>query len=163
MENHSTLLDGAILKPGTYFIDVDNDQIIFFDKDTNEWLWKTHEGDDDHNGRRCIFMLNDLVLVIKDICPIENWSNWFMKLDNLTKLRASLANVYGLENHTYVLDVQPIITDCLHRNFERLACPVDAAYLAAKEVLLHPPPCKRLPKRATYVTREKTNNSAKLV
>ena len=88
LENYSTLLECAMPKTGNCLIDVDNDLIILLDKDTYEWLWKTHEGVDDYNSRRCRVMMNDLALSIQYICFIGKWSTWCMKLGILTKLRA---------------------------------------------------------------------------
>lgn len=78
-------------------------------------------------------------------------------------LRGSLATVYGLENDEPIIDVQPLLTKRLLSNVEWIACPVDAAYLAANEAPVHPARCMRMPKRANYATREKGNNIAKLV
>ena len=74
MGYYSTLLDGSMPSIGTYLIDLDSDQIIFFDKDTYEWLWRAHDGVHEKYGRGCISMMTDPAAAIQDICTIEKWS-----------------------------------------------------------------------------------------
>ena len=161
--DYDSLLRDTMPKCGTYLIDLEKDLLYYFDAKTYEWLWRTHEGVDLYGGERCVFMMSNPLIVIEDICTVTKWSEWSSDLENLRNLAESLATVFGLAGDDIIADVQPLITGPLRKNVDRMACPVDVAYLAADEAPVHLARCLRLPKRARYTPKEKGNHSAKLV
>ena len=84
-------------------------------------------------------------------------------LENLKGLRELLTTVFGLAGDEPIADVQPLLTSLLRTNIERMACPFDAAYLAADEAPVHAARCLKLPRRARYTPKEAGNHTAKLV
>ena len=93
--DYTTLLEDTMPTCGAYLINLDNDLLYYFDDKTYEWLWRTHEGVEEHYGRRCVFLMNDPPTVINDICSVANWSEWSGDMENLRNLRESLATVFG--------------------------------------------------------------------
>ena len=105
---------------GTCLIDLDNDLLYYFDAKTYEWLWRTHEGVEVYDGRRCVFMMNDAYTVMNDICSVTKWSEWSADLKNLRHVRESLATVVGLAGDESIVYVQPLLTSLLKTNIDRM-------------------------------------------
>ena len=106
-------------------------------------------------------MMSDPLTVINDICTVAKWSEWSSDLENLRNLAESLATVFGLAGDEIIADVQPLILGPLRKNVDRLACPVDVAYLAADEAPVHSARCLKLTKRARYTPKEKRQSIRK--
>ena len=107
--------------------------------------------------------MNSPASMIENICSVEKWSVWSQSNRNLSLLRNSMANAYGIQDHCIIHDVHPLVSQQLTGNIGRLACTIDAAYLADGEVHRHPAHCKHLPRRASYVANDKKNGTDRLV
>lgn len=143
IENCTELIYSIMPGSRTYLIDIDNDELIFFNAETYAWMWETHDGSHTHSGNGCVYTQGDARASFRNICTVKTWSVWNKDNTNGSRSFKSLTNRYVSENHLIIYDVQTTTTGCTTKNVDRLACSFDVAYLSDGEVLQHPAHCKR--------------------
>ena len=74
--------------------------------------------------------MNNPQPIIEQICSVEKWSSWSKSHSNLAILRDSMANSYALKDNCLINDVHTLINVRVQDNVGRLACTIEAAYLA---------------------------------